>query len=87
MKYKETELHLAPGSKLFVYTDGVPEAENEQEEQYGYERFLNVLNKNRDARPEMLLKAVSADVGAFTQDQPQFDDLTMLCIHYRGKNN
>ena len=87
MKYKETELHLAPGSKLFVYTDGVPEAENEQEEQYGYERFLNVLNKNRDARPEMPLKAVSADVGAFTQDQPQFDDLTMLCIHYRGKNN
>ncbi len=84
IRYKETELKLDPGSKLFVYTDGVVEAENQSEEQYGCDRFISVLNKNKDAEPEMLLEAVEADVERFTQDQPQFDDLTMLCIHYKG---
>ena len=85
MRYRESVWHLAPDSKLFLYTDGVPEAENDTETQYGFERFLGVLNKNRDAAPRELLDAVSADVKRFTKDQPQFDDLTMLCIHYRGK--
>lgn len=85
IRYKETEIKLEPDSKLFVYTDGVPEAENAGAEQYGNDRFLAVLNKNKDDDPERLLKAVGADVKAFTQNQPQFDDLTMLCIHYRGK--
>ena len=86
MKYKETEMKLEPGAKLFVYTDGVPEAENESEEQYGLERFLSVLNHNKDVCPEKLLEAVSGDVDKFTQNQPQFDDLTMLCVHYKGNN-
>lgn len=85
IKYKETEIKLEAGSKLFVYTDGVVEAENENEDQYGYDRFLSVLNKNKDASPKELLSAVSADVKAFTKEQPQFDDLTMLCINYLGK--
>ncbi len=86
IKYRETEIQLSPGDKLFVYTDGVPEAENGREEQYGYDRFLAVLNRNKDASPDRLLEAVRADVKGFTQNQPQFDDLTMLCIHYRGKD-
>ena len=84
IKYKETEMVLEPDSKLFVYTDGVPEAEDESERQYGYDRFLSVLNKNKDEMPDKLLEAVGADVKAFVQDQPQFDDLTMLCVHYKG---
>ena len=85
IRYKETEMTLEPGSKLFVYTDGVVEAENQSEAQYGYERFISVLNKNKDDSPEQLLRTVEADVDKFTQNQPQFDDLTMLCIHYMGK--
>ena len=85
LKFKETTMKLEPGTKLFVYTDGVPEAENEDEEQYGLDRFVDVLNNNKDAEPQKLLEAVTGDVGLFTQDQPQFDDLTMLCIHYKGK--
>ena len=87
MRYKESVLKLEPDSKLFVYTDGVPEAENESQTQYGYDRFLAVLNKNAASSPKQLLEAVSADIGSFIQEQPQFDDLTMLCIHYRGDNN
>ncbi len=85
IKYKESSITLEPDSKLFVYTDGVPEAENEQEEQYGCDRLIYVLNKNKNADPHGLLDAVSADVGAFVCDRSQFDDLTMLCVHYRGR--
>lgn len=84
MKYKETSLRLQPGSKLFVYTDGVPEANNQSGEQYGTDRFLRALNRNRDGSSQALIQAVAADVEKFVRDQPQFDDLTMLCIHYKG---
>ncbi len=85
IKYKETQRKLDKGSKLFVYTDGIPEADNQSDEQYGYDRFLSVLNKHKDQSPEKLIKSVGADVDRFIQNQPQFDDLTMLCIHYKGK--
>ena len=85
VKYKELEMRMEPGSKLFVYTDGVPEAENSSEVQYGYDRFLAVLNKNKDSDPRQLLTAVDEDVQKFVQNQSQFDDFTMLCIHYKGK--
>ena len=85
IKYKETKLTLQPDSKLLVYTDGVPEAENEASQQYGYEKFLSVLNKNKEGTPEKLIEAVRDNVSGFMQDQPQFDDLTMLCVHYKGK--
>ncbi|MBQ5398230.1 MAG: PP2C family protein-serine/threonine phosphatase [Ruminococcus sp.] len=85
INYKETEIKLKPNSKLFVYTDGVPEAENENENQYGCDRLISVLNRHKEEPPEKLLSVVSDDIKAFTQEQPQFDDLTMLCIHYKGK--
>lgn len=85
IRYKETQMKLTPGTKLYVYTDGVPEAENVTQTQYGYERFIATLNKHKDADSQHLLEAVSADIQRFVQDQPQFDDLTMLCIHYKGK--
>lgn len=84
IKYRESEMVLQPGAKLFLYTDGVPEAENQTEEQYGYERFLSALNRQKDGTPEELLSAVTNSVKAFVQDYIQFDDLTMLCIQYTG---
>lgn len=84
MKFRESEMTLEPGSKLFLYTDGVPEAENQNEEQYGYERFLKALNSKKDGTPEELLDVVRGSVKAFVQDHVQFDDLTMLCVHYKG---
>lgn len=84
LKYRESEMVLEPGSKLFVYTDGVPEAETAGEIQYGYDRFLAALNSKKDASPNVLLETVGKSVSAFVQDYPQFDDLTMLCIYYIG---
>ena len=87
LKYREFKMQLLPGSKLFLYTDGVPEAETKGEKQYGYDRFLTALNRQKNGSPQVLLTAVEADVQEFVQEYPQFDDLTMLCIHYIGKGD
>ena len=83
-RYKEYELQLEPGSRLFVYTDGVPEATNTANELFGTERMLAALNEDPAAAPEQLLEQVRRAVDGFVQDAEQFDDLTMLCIEYTG---
>ncbi|MBQ6469598.1 MAG: SpoIIE family protein phosphatase [Lachnospiraceae bacterium] len=85
VKYKEYELQLEPGSRLFLYTDGIPEATNSANEMYGLDRMLAVLNENREACLEELLSNVSDSVRDFRKEAEQFDDLTMLCMEYRGK--
>ena len=84
VRYKEYELKMEPGEELFLYTDGVPEATNAQNELYGTERMMEVLNSNRGLEPEKVLETVKADVDRFVGDAPQFDDLTMLCVRYNG---
>ena len=84
MKYREYELTLEPGSKLFVYTDGVPEATDAEEQMFGTERMMEALNREPERRPEEILAGVRAAVDAFVGEAEQFDDLTMLCVEYRG---
>ena len=84
-RYKEYELQLEPGSKLFVYTDGVAEAMNTEHELFGMERTLAALNAAMDEPPEGILRAVDGAVAAFVGEAEQFDDLTMLCLEYKGK--
>ncbi|MBR4549962.1 MAG: serine/threonine-protein phosphatase [Oscillospiraceae bacterium] len=84
MVYREYELQLEPGSKLFLYTDGVPEATGAGNVLFGKERMLAALNEEPDGTPEQLLKNVRRSVDAFVKDAEQFDDLTMLCLEYRG---
>ena len=76
---------MEPGSRLFVYTDGVPEATNADNELFGTERMVEALNIQPDAAPEDVLKHVRQAVDDFVKDAEQFDDLTMLCIEYKGK--
>ena len=87
MRYKEYELTLTPGSRLFLYTDGVPEATNAQREMFGTDRMLDALNEAPDAAPEMILKNVRKAVDGFVKDAEQFDDLTMLCLEYKGAHS
>ena len=86
MRYKEYELHLEPGAKLFVYTDGLSEAQNSEEELFGRNRIVQALNSAMDESPEGLLRAVDEAVGEFVGDAEQFDDLTMLCVEYSGRS-
>ena len=83
-KYREYELQMEPGSKVFVYTDGVTEAKNAGRELFGTGRILGVLNRAPEASPEEILENVRRSVDDFVQDEEQFDDLTMLCLEYKG---
>jgi len=85
MKYTEYEIYLEPGSKVFVYTDGLPEATNKDEKMFGTDRVVETLNVDPNVSPEQTLQNMRKAVDEFVQDAEQFDDLTMLCIEYRGK--
>lgn len=83
--YKEYTLELNPGDKLFLYTDGVPEASDENNNMYGTERMVVALNSVKNMHAKDILSKVRADIGDFIQGAEQFDDLTMLCLEYFGK--
>lgn len=85
IKYKEYTIQLEPGAKLFLYTDGVPEATDANNVLFGTDRMLEALNTSQDKTPEEILKTVRSAVDGFVQDAEQFDDLTMLCLEYRRK--
>ena len=85
MKYKAGSLALNPGDKVFLYTDGVTEAANAQNELYGMKRLEGALNQNRNAAPDDLLPSIKADIDQFVGEAPQFDDITMLCMEYKSK--
>ena len=84
MKYREYELQLKPGTKLFLYTDGVPEATDAGGNMFGTDRMLAALNEKTDCAPAQVLHHVRACVDDFVKDAEQFDDLTMLCLEYKG---
>ncbi len=84
VNYKEYELQLEPGTKLFIYTDGVPEASDCDGRMFGIERMIDALNEEPDAGPERLIKNVRRAVDDFVHGAEQFDDLTMLCLEYLG---
>ena len=84
MVYKDYEIMMKPGDKLFLYTDGVTEATDDNEKLFGMERMIDALNKDPETDPVQTLKNVRAGVDAFVKDAEQFDDLTMLCFEYRS---
>lgn len=83
VRYRDFEMQLNPGDKIFIYTDGVPEATDKDDEMYGLDRMIEALNACRDADPQGILEGVHRDVNEFVGDAPQFDDLTMLCVAYK----
>ena len=85
VKYTEYELNLEKGAKLFLYTDGVPEATDIENTQFGTDRMLTALNECADSSPEQILQHMDASIRDFIKNAPQFDDCTMLCLQYFGK--
>lgn len=87
VEYSDYEIKLEKGDKLFVYTDGIPEATNADQRAYGLERLINTLNENKEKNIEDILKGVEASIKGFVKEAPQFDDITMLCFEYKGGSN
>ena len=82
--YTNREFSLSPGECLFVYTDGIPEAVNASEKFFGEERLTAALNESKASDPEEIIRRVGRAVTRFTEQTPQFDDITMLCYRYNG---
>ena len=85
IRYRAGELTLEEGDRLFLYTDGVPEATNVNNELYGEDRLLEFMNKNSTATATELLPKLKKNIDLFVGEAPQFDDITMLNFDYNYK--
>ena len=83
-RYADYELRLSPGDTVFVYTDGITEASDAQQQFYGIDRLVAALNAPDLDSPDAILAEVRHSVQAFVGQAEQADDLTMLCLQYRG---
>jgi len=83
-QYRRQELQLAPGDQLYLYTDGVTEATDLQESLFGEEKLLAALNEYEGNEPQAMCDKVKQDVDRFVGEAPQFDDITMLSLTYKG---
>lgn len=82
--YRFQELQLAPGDGIFLYTDGITDATNGAGEFFGSERVREQLERNAGESPNGLIESVVTTLERFVGSAPQYDDLTMLCVRYRG---
>jgi len=83
-RYKRQVLTLKPGDTLFLYTDGVTEATNANDELFGDERLLQTLRDAGDREPAEICPFVKSKIDEFVGDATQFDDITMLALKFLG---
>ncbi len=84
IKPKEYELKLEAGDRVFLYTDGIPEAINQDDEQYGMERLIKALNRIKNDDIMDRLSEIRQDVATFVNGTEQFDDITLLEFEFKG---
>ncbi|MGB4066860.1 MAG: anti-sigma factor antagonist [Nitrospira sp.] len=82
--FKETTIQLGPGDELFLYTDGVTEADNRRRELFGNDRLKTILAKSQAVSVVDRLGEVMQAVRTFAGEVPQADDITMLGLRYHG---
>ena len=82
MPYREQRIELHPGDKIYLYTDGVPEAFNDRDEMYGEERMLNTLNHAMaySSNPSQMLDIMYDSIHEFANGMSQSDDITMVYL-------
>jgi len=79
-RYESASITLAPGDWLIIFTDGLVEAENARQEEYGETRLLSALEAGASATPKGLLDQLMANVDLFVGATPQHDDVTCLLV-------
>ena len=80
--YSSEKIHLNHGARIFLYTDGVTEAQNTAEELFGEQRLMESLQRNGHLPLKQMLEAVRADIDSFAGEAEQFDDITMLAFEF-----
>ncbi len=84
MEYVNHEFKINKGDKIFLYTDGVPEATDIKNNMYSLKKLSDTLNNNTRKTCKETIEAVLDSVERFVGEAPQFDDITMLCVEYKG---
>ena len=87
IKYKQFEFTLEKGDKMFLYTDGIPEATTADEKMFTIDGMLGALNKLKGSSAKEIIEKLFGYVDEFVGGAPQFDDMTALCINYFGNDD
>jgi sigma-B regulation protein RsbU (phosphoserine phosphatase) len=77
-EYEERSVDLSNGDVLILYTDGITEAINSKDEQYGIDRLCSIVKESRSFSAREIMRRILREVSDFTDEQPQFDDITMI---------
>ena len=85
MEFLGMEFDMKPGDRIFLYTDGLNEAKRSDDERFGTDRMLEVLNAHKDVDNETMIHLMCEAVDEFAGDEPQFDDMTMLGFTFKGR--
>ncbi len=80
IELEEKEISLQRGDIVVLYTDGVTEAINDKEEQFGEQRLIRVIEEDRSLPAQELITRIQQGVTEFSQGQPQFDDITLMTL-------
>ncbi|MCK5100332.1 MAG: serine/threonine-protein phosphatase, partial [Desulfobacteraceae bacterium] len=84
IQYKELSIDLKPGDALFMYTDGVTEAMNSEEQFYTDQRLINEITKMAPESSKDTVKGIKSDIKSFVGKASQYDDIAMLMLKYTG---
>ncbi|ONI38016.1 hypothetical protein AN639_05925 [Candidatus Epulonipiscium fishelsonii] len=87
MKYRKYEIQLNPGDEIYLYTDGVTEAINLENELYGEDKLKNTLDSMDNFNAKQICERILTDVNQFAGKAPQFDDITMLYLKLKGESD
>lgn len=82
--YQQDKIKMQEGDCIYLYTDGVTDTNNVKEELFGEDRLREVINIYKDHNPEFLLRSIKGELDKYMGEAEQFDDITMLCIEYKG---
>jgi serine phosphatase RsbU (regulator of sigma subunit) len=80
VQYQAEEISINPGDRLLIYSDGIPEAMNEQREEFGDEKLLRLVEQNHEQSSEALIYKITAALNAHFGKAPQNDDMTMILL-------
>ena len=82
-EYEEATVELFPGDVLFTFTDGVPEAHNPENEEFGEERLQQLLRQTAHLSADEISMRISAEMRDWIRDAEQYDDLTFIVMKVR----
>jgi sigma-B regulation protein RsbU (phosphoserine phosphatase) len=80
VSYQSSPLHLHPGDIMLVYSDGLTEARDQQEEMFGQERLLQIIQQEAPSGSNALQQKLLQAIEEFTQGLPQTDDITFIIV-------